>query len=59
MFSMHREVCRLLVAYLVMILMQKQKYAAGVKDEYENLRENYLKRRSEKKYISIDDAKEE
>ena len=27
---------------------QKQKYAAGVKEEYENLRENYLKRRSEK-----------
>jgi 5-methyltetrahydrofolate--homocysteine methyltransferase len=36
---------------------QKQKYTAGVKEEYENLRENYLKRRSEKKYISIDDAR--
>lgn len=36
---------------------EKQKYAAGVKEEYEHLRENYLKRRSEKKYISIDDAR--
>ncbi len=36
---------------------QKQKYTAGVKEEYENLRENYLKRRSEKKHISIDDAR--
>ena len=35
----------------------KQKYAAGIKEEYENLREDYLKRRSEKKYISIDDAR--
>ncbi|MGB5849910.1 MAG: methionine synthase, partial [Ignavibacteriaceae bacterium] len=36
---------------------EKQKYTAGVKEEYENLREDYAKRRSEKKYISIDDAR--
>jgi 5-methyltetrahydrofolate--homocysteine methyltransferase len=36
---------------------EKQKYADGVKEEYENLREEYVKRRSEKKYISIDDAR--
>jgi len=36
---------------------QKQKYTAGVKEEYENLRENYLKRRSKKTYLSIDDAR--
>jgi len=36
---------------------EKQKYVTGIKVEYENLRENYLKRRSEKKYISIDDAR--
>jgi len=36
---------------------EKQKYTVGVKEEYENLREDYLKRRSEKKYISIDDAR--
>jgi 5-methyltetrahydrofolate--homocysteine methyltransferase len=36
---------------------EKQKYVVGVKEEYENLRENYLKRRSEKTYISIDNAR--
>ncbi|MFB3057770.1 MAG: methionine synthase [Ignavibacteriaceae bacterium] len=36
---------------------EKQKYVAGVKEEYENLRENYLKRRAEKKYLSIDNAR--
>jgi len=36
---------------------EKQKYADGVREEYENLREEYVKRRSEKKYISIDDAR--
>jgi len=36
---------------------EKQKYVAEVKEEYENLRENYLKKRSAKKYIGIDEAR--
>jgi 5-methyltetrahydrofolate--homocysteine methyltransferase len=35
----------------------KQKYTAGIKEEYENIKVNYLKKRSEKKYISIDEAR--
>jgi 5-methyltetrahydrofolate--homocysteine methyltransferase len=36
---------------------EKLKYATGIKLEYENLRENYLKKKSEKIYLSIDDAR--
>jgi 5-methyltetrahydrofolate--homocysteine methyltransferase len=36
---------------------ENKKYTAGVKKEYDNLRENYLKGRSEKKYLSIEEAR--
>jgi 5-methyltetrahydrofolate--homocysteine methyltransferase len=36
---------------------EKQKFESEIKKEYENLRENYLKKRSAKKYISIDEAR--
>jgi len=37
--------------------IEKEKFTSSIKNEYKKLREDYLQKKSEKKFISIDDAR--
>jgi len=37
--------------------IEKEKFTASIKNEYKKLRDDYLQKKSEKKFISIDDAR--